>query len=335
MVKIGLIQMEATPLKVDDNLSKADYYIKKTAVDGAELVVLPEMFNVGLSIEKELMALGEPLDGHTVTWLKERAEKYHVFILTSIYERFKGYFYNTMVMIGYDGTVQWYRKRNPTVQERLVWKRSDTPGPGIFETPFGRIGGAICFDSFSRETFEGFKQSDVGLIIMIALWGTFIPVPKYPDSYLFKRILNSQSYLASEIVPKKYAEQLGVPAVFANQCGKINITMTHPGLYPMPDWKNVDYVYEANSNIFDASGKKLIKKHESNSKKEFCAVESVHVKKPEKRPAVTKVDVPPKHLSKDYYFVNPPFMFRLYQRLCFTGFEKEYEKRCAAVPTTP
>lgn len=329
MVKIGLIQMEAKPLDLQGNLSKSAYYIEKSVDEGAQIIVLPEMFNVGLSVEEELMTLGEPLDGPTINWLKNQAAEHQVYILTSFYERFEGYFYNTMVMIGSDKTIQYYRKRNPTVQERLVWKRSDAPGPGVFETPFGRIGGAICFDSFSRETYEGFKQSGVGLVIMIALWGTFRPAPKYPDTYFFRNILNRQSHLASNVVPKKYAEKLGIPTVFANQCGKIKITMTHPRLYPMPDWKDAEYVYEANSNIFDASGNKLIKMDHEDSKKEFYCVQSVDLKNAGTMPEITKVDIPPTHLRKDYYFVNPPFMFKFYQKLCFTGFEKEYEKRCA------
>lgn len=328
MVKIGLIQMEARPLKVQENLSKAAHYIERAVGDGAELIVLPEMFNVGLSIEEELMTLGEPLEGHTVNWLKDQAAKHNIYILTSFYERFEGYFYNTMVMAGSDRDIQLYRKRNPTVQERIVWKRCDEPGPGIFETPLGRIGGAICFDSFSKETYEGFKQSGVELIIMIALWGTFRPVPKYPDTYLFSKILKHQSHLASNVVPRKYARQLGVPAVFVNQCGKIDLRMTHPPFYPMPDWKNIEYGYEANSNIFDASGSKLIEMDDADAKEEFYVVKSVDIKKSKRKPEITRVNIPPRYMKKNYYFVEPPFMFKLYQKLCFTGFEKKYEQMC-------
>ena len=44
MVNIGLIQMSASPLNVQANLSKAAHYIAQTAKDGADLVVLPEMW---------------------------------------------------------------------------------------------------------------------------------------------------------------------------------------------------------------------------------------------------------------------------------------------------
>ena len=131
MVNIGLIQMKAAPLNVQENLLKADHYISQTARDGAEIVVLPEMFNVGFSSDEKLMNLGERLDGYTVNWLKDQAETHNIYIITSIYEKFENYFYNTMVMIGKDRSLQIYRKRNPTCQERLVWKRYDKPGPGF------------------------------------------------------------------------------------------------------------------------------------------------------------------------------------------------------------
>ncbi len=97
--------------------------------------------------------------------LKDLCLKYNIYIITSIYELFEDGFYNTMVMIGSDRSLQIYRKRNPTVQERIVWTRAEVPGPGIFDTPFGRIGGAICFDSFSRESYEGFKRSGVEFVV--------------------------------------------------------------------------------------------------------------------------------------------------------------------------
>ena len=94
MVNMGLIQMSAEPLNVGANLSKAEHFIAQTALDGAELVVLPEMFSVGFSTSEELFNLGEDLDGYTVTWLKDQAEKYNIYIITSIYEKLDSYFFN-------------------------------------------------------------------------------------------------------------------------------------------------------------------------------------------------------------------------------------------------
>ena len=326
MLNIGLVQMNAKPLDVNDNIAKAEHHISQAAKGGAELVVLPEMFNVGLSVDEELMKLGEPLGGNTVYWLKDQAAKNHIFITTSFYEKYEGHYYNTMVMVGYDGSLQLYRKRNPTVQERLVWKRCDEPGPGIFETPFGRIGGAICFDSFSKETYEGFKQSGVDLIIIVALWGTFLPTIKNPDTFYFCKVLKHQSHLASKVVPQQYAKQLTVPAVYVNQSGMITAPLAHPRFYPMPDWKSSTYYFVGNSNVYEPSGMPLIQR--TDLKAEFCTVVPVEINRTKKRTEISRVNISPDYLNKDYYFVKPPFVFRLYQKMCFNGFESEYQARC-------
>ncbi|MCP4162020.1 MAG: carbon-nitrogen hydrolase family protein [Deltaproteobacteria bacterium] len=322
MVNIGLIQMKSKQLEIHENLMKAEHYVSQVAKDGAELVVMPEMFNVGFVTSEELMKLAEPLDGLTVNWLKDQAAKNNVYIITSIYEKFEGSFYNTMVMVGSDRSLQIYRKRNPTAQERLVWTRSDVPGPGIFETPFGRVGGAICFDSFSKETYEGFKKSGVELVVIVALWGTVLPKKRYPDSIYINKLLKHQSYLASEVVPHKYATKLKVPAVYSNQSGILNFPMNHPRFYPFPDWAKSQYEFVGNSNIYNASGKTLV--NDVDSKGEFCSVTAVEMNSVKKKPEIARVNIPPNYLKKDYYFVEPPFMFRLYQNLCFKGFEKKH-----------
>jgi predicted amidohydrolase len=226
MLNVGIVQMLAAPLRVGENLALAERCIERTVGEGAQLVVLPEMFNVGFHFGEDLMTVAEELDGRTIDWLKAQASRHGVYITGSLYERFEGYFYNTMFMVGNDGSLQYYRKRNPTCQETTVWRRSDVPGPGIFETPFGRIGGVICFDSFARETFEGFKRSAVELVVIVALWGTTRPVARHPETSLFHHLLKRWSHLASEVVPQQYATMLSVPAVFVNQAGTIRFPFT-------------------------------------------------------------------------------------------------------------
>src|SRR5262245_13345351 len=115
MVKIGIVQMQSAPLHLDENLSRAERLVSQAAGDGAELVVLPEMFSVGFSFSEELMGLAETLpEGETVRWLQERCREHGISMITSLYERHEGHFYNTMVAVDPEGALQRYRKRNPT-----------------------------------------------------------------------------------------------------------------------------------------------------------------------------------------------------------------------------
>lgn len=99
MLYVGIIQMQSMPLKVDENLFLAERLISQTVKDGAQLVVLPEMFNVGFYFGKELMTVAETLDGKTANWLKAQANRHNIFIIASLYEQYEENFYNTMVMV--------------------------------------------------------------------------------------------------------------------------------------------------------------------------------------------------------------------------------------------
>src|SRR3954453_21507444 len=54
------------------NRAAADEHVRAAAADGAPLVVRPENFNV-LGPSEQLRAGAEPLDGPTVTWMREVA----------------------------------------------------------------------------------------------------------------------------------------------------------------------------------------------------------------------------------------------------------------------
>ena len=325
MVNISIIQMQSIPLKVEENLLLAERLITQAAKDDAELVVLPELFNVGFYFGEALMDVAETLDGKTITWLKAQAVKHHIYITGSIYERNNGRFYNTMVMVGYDGSVQQYRKRNPTWPEFTVWQRSAVPGPAIFDTPFGRIGGVICFDSFARETVEGFRQSNVDLIVIVACWGV-VETSWRPDSLITNLTMRSWSHLAADVVPSQYATELNVPVVFVNQGGSVNTPSPSPRFSPFPPFSNIKYSFHGNSHIRDASGKLLTQAEGAETT--FCAVIPVDIQQKKPSSDMIRVDIAVQYLSKSYYFVQPPLFAKVVQAWSFRGFQKEYQARC-------
>lgn len=56
--------------------------------------------------------------------------------------------YNTMLFIGPDGEIMGrHRKLMPTHQERIFWGRGDASDLRVFDTPFGALGGLICFEN--------------------------------------------------------------------------------------------------------------------------------------------------------------------------------------------
>ena len=92
MLNVGIVQMQAVPLRVEKNLSLAEDLIAKVADHGAQLVVLPDMFNVGFHFGEALMGVAETLDDKTVNRLKAQAARHNIYIITSINYRIYGYF---------------------------------------------------------------------------------------------------------------------------------------------------------------------------------------------------------------------------------------------------
>jgi nitrilase len=57
--------------------------------------------------------------------------------------------YNTQVYLGPDGSLLGkHRKLVPTGGERLVWGMGDGSTLEVFDTPFGRLGGLICWENY-------------------------------------------------------------------------------------------------------------------------------------------------------------------------------------------
>ena len=326
MLNLGIVQMNAEPLNVEGNLDKAERLLAACAAGGAQLVVLPEMFNVGFHVGESLMMVAEPLEGRTVGWMRRLAKEHGVYITGSLYERFEDHFYNTMVMVGHDGSLQHYRKRNPTLSESAVWRRSETPGPGIFDTPFGRIGGAICFDSFARETHEGFRESGVDAVIIVALWGAISSRSFHwrPDLLLGRVGLKRWSQLAAEDVPRGHARGLGVPVAFVNQSGTIRM----PTPIPFPGWpaQNALFDFIGGSHVRDAGGEVVARVDEGES--DSFLVVPVELKAGREKPPAKRLDIPPAYLDRDHYFVQPPLICKLAQAWFLSAMvPTEYEAR--------
>jgi nitrilase len=70
--------------------------------------------------------------------------------MTEIDSRFSGTtLYNTAVIIGPDGAIlNRHRKLMPTNPERMVWGQGDAAGLRVVDTPVGRIGALICWESY-------------------------------------------------------------------------------------------------------------------------------------------------------------------------------------------
>jgi predicted amidohydrolase len=140
----------------DRNLEAADRLTRAAAADGADLVVLPEKFNL-LGSHEDYLRDAETLNGRTIVWARETARELGIDLVAgSITERREGRekLSNTSVHVGPDGELRAvYRKIHMFDVEvgGQVYRESEAEEPGgeivLSETDAGLpLGLTVCYD---------------------------------------------------------------------------------------------------------------------------------------------------------------------------------------------
>ncbi len=152
-MRAAVVQLNSTNDK-DRNLSAAESLVRAAVADGAELVALPEKWNL-LAGGEELLGGAEALDGPSLTAARAWARDLGIHLLAgSIPERGPaGKAFNTSVLIGPDGEdLAAYRKIHmfDVDVEGAAYRESEheEPGEEIVSAPLGdtMIGLSVCYD---------------------------------------------------------------------------------------------------------------------------------------------------------------------------------------------
>jgi len=101
-ITIAAVQMDAHPAPTAGRLARADRLATAAANDGAQLVVLPELFNTGYAYADANHRLAEPLDGPTPTWMKQAAARLNVHLAGSLMLLDQGQVYNALLLFAPD-----------------------------------------------------------------------------------------------------------------------------------------------------------------------------------------------------------------------------------------
>jgi predicted amidohydrolase len=80
-MRVALAQFDVEAGAVERNVDRAAESIARAAADGADLVALPEIFNVGYFAFDSYPQAAEPLDGPTLTRIGEVADEHDVAVL--------------------------------------------------------------------------------------------------------------------------------------------------------------------------------------------------------------------------------------------------------------
>jgi predicted amidohydrolase len=173
-IKIGQIQMHITDNK-NENIKKADRLIDELVKQGADIVVLPEMFNCPYT-SSSFPKFAEMEGGDTYQFLSRKAQDKQIYLFGgSIPEKTAdGKIYNTCYIFGRTGQkIGKHRKTHLfdiNIKGGQVFRESDTLSPGndatVVETEFCKMGVMICYDIRFPEFARMMSLSGAKVIIV-------------------------------------------------------------------------------------------------------------------------------------------------------------------------
>lgn len=169
--KVAAIQMASGP-NVEGNLSEARRLIAKAVEQGARLVVLPEFFAImGMTDQDKIAVREQPGQGPIQSFLSETARKHRIWLVGGSIPLVSGSpdkVLNSCLVFDEQGEqVARYDKIHlfglELGNESFDEARTIEPGDQVVvvDSPFGRIGLAICYDLRFPELFRSMKKVDI------------------------------------------------------------------------------------------------------------------------------------------------------------------------------
>lgn len=166
-MKIGALQLDIVKNDKEVNLNKIEKYLKEETLD---LLVLPELFSTGYFYEtiEEREKLAEIIpEGTTTQKLLEIAEKTKTYIVGAILEKEEKNLYITAIVVGPEGFIGKYRKRNLTSDEKKIYKRGNDSL--VFEVKGVKVGVIICFEAWIPESVRELTMKGAQIVLHTAL----------------------------------------------------------------------------------------------------------------------------------------------------------------------
>lgn len=158
MTRLGVIQISITRDR-DHNIAKASAMVKEAAAQGAQIILLPELFESLYFCQAQrdrFFALAHPVENHPfLPQFQQLARELGVVLPISFFEKAGQAHYNSLALIDQSGDILGvYRKSHipdgPGYQEKYYFNPGDT-GFKAFSTRFGSIGASICWDQWYPE----------------------------------------------------------------------------------------------------------------------------------------------------------------------------------------
>lgn len=216
-VTLGSIQMSMSWDK-QETLDKAEKLVRKAASKGAQIILLPELFETPYFCQEknyDFYNLATTLEENkAIKRFKPIAKELDIVLPISFYERDGNAFFNTVALINNEGDVQGiYRKTHIPddhfYQEKFYFTPGDT-GFKVWPTKYGCIGVGICWDQWFPESARAMALLGAEMLLYPTAIGSE-PVLECDSMPHWQRAM--QGHAASNIMPLMASNRIGLETV--------------------------------------------------------------------------------------------------------------------------
>ncbi|MCK8486502.1 N-carbamoylputrescine amidase [Paenibacillus sp. MBLB2552] len=157
-VKVAATQMSCSSNR-EENIAKADQLVRQAAAQGAQIILLQELFETPYFCQKEksdyYIYATELEENAAIQHFRKVAKELEVVLPISFYEKKNNARYNSLAVIDADGEVLGrYRKSHipdgPGYEEKFYFNPGDT-GFKVWKTRYAKIGVGVCWDQWYPE----------------------------------------------------------------------------------------------------------------------------------------------------------------------------------------
>ena len=200
---------------IDENIAKAEKLVRQAADQGAQVVLLQELFETPyFCLEQKLEYLDLACrmeDSRVVSHFTALAKELGVVLPISYFERSGLVRYNALAITDADGTILAnYRKTHipqaPGYDEKYYFSPGDT-GFHVVETRFGRVGCGICWDQWFPETARALALKGAEIMMFPTAIGSEPNTPDFDSSGHWRRAM--QGHAAANMIPVIASNRVG------------------------------------------------------------------------------------------------------------------------------
>ncbi|MBM7636279.1 N-carbamoylputrescine amidase [Streptococcus saliviloxodontae] len=216
-VTVAAIQMQCAQ-DVETNLQTAERLVREGALRGAQLILLPELFERPYFCQErqyDYYQYAQSVeDNFAIQHFKPIAAELQVVLPISFYEKDGNVLYNSVAVIDADGEILGvYRKTHIPddhyYQEKFYFTPGNT-GFKVWETRYGKIGIGICWDQWFPETARSLALKGAEVILYPTAIGSE-PILDTDSCGHWQRTM--QGHAAANIIPVIAANRIGLEEV--------------------------------------------------------------------------------------------------------------------------